>query len=55
MAKVLDWISDKIGIKNSRLHMIGHSLGAHIAGFTAQTMKKLSGGKVSRVTGNLIP
>ncbi|KAB7504347.1 Lipoprotein lipase, partial [Armadillidium nasatum] len=51
VAKVLDWISDKIGIKSSRQHMIGHSLGAHIAGFTAQNMKRLPAGKVRRVTG----
>lgn len=36
------------GLKPKDLHLIGHSLGAHISGFAARYVKK---GKVSRVTG----
>lgn len=33
------------------IHIIGHSLGAHISGFTGKTFQSLTGKKIGRITG----
>lgn len=35
----------------ANFQVIGHSLGAHIAGFAGKSVKRLTGSKISRVTG----
>ncbi|KAJ2938932.1 hypothetical protein O0L34_g17743 [Tuta absoluta] len=39
------------GVDPAKIHVIGHSLGAHIASFTGKTFTKLTGKKVGRITG----
>lgn len=48
LSKVLDNIVDLDIIKPEDIHLIGHSLGAHIAGVCGSLMKS---GKVGRITG----
>lgn len=48
LAKVLDNIVDLGVIKPEDIHLIGHSLGAHIAGVCGSLMKS---GKIGRITG----
>ncbi|XP_073989005.1 pancreatic triacylglycerol lipase-like [Rhodnius prolixus] len=46
-ASLIDFLC-KQGAKPNDFHLIGHSLGAHVAGFAA---KKITAGKIGRVTG----
>lgn len=39
------------GINSEDIHVIGHSLGAQIAGFAGKTFEKLTGSKMARITG----
>ncbi|KAJ8710488.1 hypothetical protein PYW08_009003 [Mythimna loreyi] len=39
------------GLDPSRIHLIGHSLGAHIAGFAGKEVFKRTGRKIGRITG----
>ncbi|KAL5239617.1 hypothetical protein ACI65C_007027 [Semiaphis heraclei] len=48
LAKVLDNIVDLGVIEPENIHLIGHSLGAHIAGVCGSLMKS---GKIGRITG----
>lgn len=47
LAKFMNWLND-MGVPFSEIHIIGHSLGAHVAGVAGD---KLGGGKVGRITG----
>jgi pimeloyl-ACP methyl ester carboxylesterase len=40
------WEKDKLGVKASDVHLIGHSLGAHIAGYAEEKFLNLG-----RITG----
>ena len=57
VAKVLSSIMDKLAIVSNHLnyplafHCIGHSLGAHICGFTGQTLKSTSHIVLRRISG----
>lgn len=46
----LDALSDRYNVHGSRVHLIGHSLGAHIMGRAASTSKLT----VNRITGTTI-
>ncbi|KAL4706144.1 hypothetical protein ACJJTC_013609 [Scirpophaga incertulas] len=41
----------KDGLPPANIHIIGHSLGAHISGFTGKRFTALTGKKVGRITG----
>lgn len=38
-------------IRAENIHIIGHSLGAHIAGFAGKMYEKLTKTKIARITG----
>lgn len=44
-------ISGVWGIPLEDFHMIGHSLGAHVAGFAGKRIKALTGSRMGRITG----
>ncbi|RXG71581.1 hypothetical protein Avbf_11922 [Armadillidium vulgare] len=50
-AHFFDWLGKNANLSASRMHIIGHSLGAHTAGVMAHYMIQLTIGKVSRITG----
>ncbi|CAL1272120.1 unnamed protein product, partial [Larinioides sclopetarius] len=44
-------IKDKLGIMEKDLHVIGFSLGAHVAGFFGKRMQQIRGTRPGRITG----
>lgn len=49
LGSLLNWMARRCGVRLQDIHIIGHSLGAHVAGLTAD---RISGnGKISRITG----
>lgn len=48
LALLLKGLIEQAGLSKSDLHLIGFSLGAHVAGFTGSEL-----GNLSRITGNL--
>ncbi|XP_060527866.1 lipase member H-B-like [Cylas formicarius] len=47
IAKYLNYLTDNLGVDPGDIHMVGHSLGAHVSGFAARAAK----GRIGRVTG----
>ncbi|XP_014674353.1 PREDICTED: inactive pancreatic lipase-related protein 1-like [Priapulus caudatus] len=46
IAQMLDWLGQEAEISNSKVHIIGHSLGAHIAGYAGERvdgLRRISG------------
>ncbi|KAH9629980.1 hypothetical protein HF086_017495 [Spodoptera exigua] len=41
---------EQTGLDSSKIHLIGHSLGSHIAGFTAKTFYNQTGYRVARIS-----
>lgn len=39
VAKFLDFLIDDLGVKKNTIHVLGHSLGAHIAGIAGDNVK----------------
>jgi surfactin synthase thioesterase subunit len=48
VAELINFLVAQTGAKLDDFHLIGHSLGAHVAGFAG---KSISTGKVGRITG----
>lgn len=46
IAVFVRFLHDKVGISMSNVHIVGHSLGAHIAGYAGASLK----GKLGRIT-----
>lgn len=44
----LNYLVDEIGVDPLDIHLVGHSLGAHVSGFAAREIKN---GKVGRISG----
>jgi pimeloyl-ACP methyl ester carboxylesterase len=49
VAKLLDSLTDTFNIENPDIHLIGHSLGAHVMGYAGMFSKQ----KISRISGKL--
>ncbi|XP_026117496.1 endothelial lipase [Carassius auratus] len=47
IAKLLDWLQDEVQLKLQDVHMIGYSLGAHVAGYAGTSVN----GNIGRITG----
>ncbi|GFX52407.1 pancreatic lipase-related protein 2 [Trichonephila clavipes] len=47
------FIRDNLGIKEKDLHVVGFSLGAHVAGFVGKRMQELRGTRPGRITGKM--
>lgn len=47
-SELLNFIADDLNTDPKDMHLIGHSLGAHVSGFAARRVRK---GKVGRITG----
>lgn len=47
-AGLIDWLNTEKGLHPSQVHIVGHSLGSHTAGFTG---KYVTSGQVARITG----
>ena len=50
IAYLLSLLNQHHGLEYKHVHMIGFSLGAHVAAFAARWLKKEFGGKVGRIT-----
>ena len=50
-ALLLSQLNAAKGISNTRVHIVGHSLGAHIGGFVGKNM----GSTIARITGDNTP
>lgn len=48
VAKFIDWMHDKAKLSFKTLHVYGHSLGAHVAGFAGKNVKL---GKINTIIG----
>lgn len=46
LAMLLKGLEEKVGLSRSNMHLIGFSLGAHVAGFAGSEMRN-----ISRITG----
>ena len=57
LARLLDWLSTSLATLTNRLdqrvniHCVGHSLGAHICGFTGATLHTISPTRLARISG----
>lgn len=51
LGHLLDRLVEKTGLNVDKIHLIGHSLGAHVVGNMGRTFKSLTGKQVARVTG----
>lgn len=49
LGSLLNWMVRRRGLKLQDVHIIGHSLGAHVAGLTADRI--VGNGKFYRITG----
>jgi len=50
ISKFIDILLEKQYVTRAEIHLIGHSLGAHLMGVAGATIKE---GKVARITGKL--
>ncbi|KAI4461555.1 lipase [Holotrichia oblita] len=51
IARFVSTLSTSRGIPASRVHFIGHSLGAHLSGFTGKNLLQQTGQRLGRITG----
>lgn len=50
-AKLIVDLHKNLAVPLSHIHVTGHSLGAHISGFTGYYVRQYLGGKISRISG----
>nr|XP_022905352.1 pancreatic triacylglycerol lipase-like [Onthophagus taurus] len=51
VAKFVLGLSESQGIPMTRIHILGHSLGAHLAGFAGKSTQRMGGRTLGRITG----
>lgn len=51
VADLIDVLNQKFQVPLKKFHIIGHSLGAQVAGFAGEKLRK-SGKAIARITGN---
>lgn len=51
MAHMIDTLVERKGASTSKIHIVGHSLGAHTAGFAGSFTRK---GRIARITGIIL-
>lgn len=51
LAQWLDWLVTEAEVPLSSIHVVGHSLGAHIGGIIGE---HLTSGRINRISGNYI-
>ena len=51
---VVDVLIRALGQNPNKIHVIGHSLGAHVAGHMGRTVQAYSGQKIDRITGQYL-
>ncbi|KAL7980297.1 hypothetical protein Chor_014626 [Crotalus horridus] len=49
IARFLEWLEESMQFHRSNAHLVGYSLGAHVAGFAGSSMR--GNGKIGRITG----
>ncbi|XP_070619456.1 hepatic triacylglycerol lipase [Erythrolamprus reginae] len=49
IARFLEWLEASVQFDRSKAHLVGYSLGAHVAGFAGSSMR--GSGKIGRITG----
>lgn len=49
-AKFVDFLVDEVGVSPDDIHLVGHSLGAHVCGVTGESVMS---GQLTRITGKL--
>lgn len=50
LADYIIYLNKKIGLDLAKTHMIGHSMGSHIAGFAGKSLKKKIGRSIGRIS-----
>lgn len=50
-AKLLNFLIEDLNTDPKSMHLIGHSLGAHVSGFAGRNVKN---GRIGRITGTFI-
>lgn len=44
-------LNERLGIPYNHIHIVGHSLGAHISGFAGRYVQEITGTKIGRISG----
>jgi len=51
VARMISFLQSRLGTSAAKVHVIGHSLGAHIAGYAGNTIQDQSNDQLARITG----
>lgn len=51
IARLIDYLVNKTSTNVSMFHLIGHSLGSHVAGYAGQRVQQIMNLNISRITG----
>lgn len=54
LAVLLNTLRKEVGVRTEYVHLIGHSLGAHLSGYVGSTLHTVFGLNLGRITGRFI-